>query len=266
MREVRVSAGADVLSATRDADAAIVPELDRRVGGEARGEPGATGHSPAKCESIALHRAHFRRPRGPTELLPAQFIALEHMARGERNAESLVNFRLIENAQLYRVYLELIGQLIHRRLGRIESGHCAGSAHRRGRADIAPGASKRHAQVRHAVKEGRGLATVLVIIIGDCLVEDVIVLERDELAVRGRAQPHALLRSGTMPNRLEHHFAAHDDFDGLSELSRRRDGERAMGPGPQLAAEARTEEFRDHADVFLWQAEHLREHISRVEN
>src|SRR3989475_2226514 len=253
LREVRVSAGADVLSAARDADAAIVPELNRRVGGEARGEPGATGHSPAKCESIALYRANFRGAPGPAELLPAQFIALEHMARGERNAESLVNFRLIENAQLYRVYLELIGQLIHRRLGRIESGHGAGSAHRGGRADIAPRASERHAQVGHAVKEGRGFATVLVIIIEDCLVENVIRLERDELAVRCRAQPHTLLRSGTMPNRLEHHFAAHDDFDGLSELSRRRGRKRTMAPQLHLAAQARTEEFRGKADAFLWQ-------------
>src|SRR5207247_9852950 len=110
------------------------------------------------------------------------------------------------------------------------------------------------------------LATVLVIIIGDCLVQDVIVLQRDEVAVRGHAQPHALLRSGPMPNRLEHHFAAHDDFDGLSELSRRRDRERTMGPRPQLAAEARTEEFRDAADVFLWPAEHLPAPMSRVEN
>ena len=131
-------------------------------------------------------------------------------------------------------------------------------------ANIATGAAKRNAQVRHAVKVGRGLATVLVIIIEDCLVEDVIVLQRDELAVRGRAQPHALLRSGTMPNRLEHHFAAHDDFDGLSELSRRRDRQRTMGPRPQLAAETRADEFGDDADVLFRQTEHLREHALKV--
>ena len=95
---------------------------------------------------------------------------------------------------------------------------------------------------------------------------DVIVLEGDEFAVLSRAQSHALLRARTMADGLKHHFAADDEFDRFSELSRRRGSERTMGPGPQLAAEAGTDEFRYDAHVFLGQAEHLREDTARVEN
>src|SRR3954467_2889803 len=104
------------------------------------------------------------------------------------------------------------------------------------------------------------------IIIADRVIENVVVLERDELALRGRARAPALLCSGTMANRLEHHFAADHDFDGLSKLSRRRGGERAMGPRPQLATKTRADEFRDHADVFLRQPEHLREDVPGIED
>src|SRR5438552_2242261 len=114
--------------------------------------------------------------------------------------------------------------------------------------------------------ERRGFAAVFVIVIEDCLLADVIMLERDELAVGGCAQPHALLGAGTMADRLEHHLAGDHYFDGLSELPCGRGRERAMAPRPQLAAEARTEEFRDDAHVFLRQAEHLRQHTSGIEN
>src|SRR5438105_13037955 len=109
-----------------------------------------------------------------------------------------------------------------------------------------------------------GLTAVFVIIIEDRLVKDVIVLERNEFSVRGRAQPYALLCARTMPDRLEHHLAADNYFDGFSKLPCRCGRERAMAPGPQLAAEARADEFRDDANVFLGQAEHLRQDTARV--
>ena len=55
---------------------------------------------------------------------------------------------------------------------------------------------------------------------------DVVVLERDELAVGRGAQPHALLGAGPMADRLEHHLAADDELHRLAELPRRRGGER----------------------------------------
>ena len=95
---------------------------------------------------------------------------------------------------------------------------------------------------------------------------DVVVLERDELAVRRGAEPHALLGARAMADRLEHHLAADDELDRLAELPRRRGGERTMRPRPQLAAETRADELGDDADVLLRQAEHLREHAPQVDD
>ena len=69
-----------------------------------------------------------------------------------------------------------------------------------------------------------------------------------------------------MADRLEHHLAAEHELDRLAELPRRRGGERAMRPGPQLAAETRADELRDDADVLFRQAEHLREHAPQVDD
>ena len=69
-----------------------------------------------------------------------------------------------------------------------------------------------------------------------------------------------------MADRLEHHLAAEHELDRLAELPRRRRGERAMRPGPQLAAETRADELGDDADVLFRQAEHLREHAAHVED
>ena len=95
---------------------------------------------------------------------------------------------------------------------------------------------------------------------------DVIVLERDELSVSCGAEAHPLLGAGTMTNRLEHHLAADDKFDRLAQLPRRRDGERAMCPWPQLAAETGANKLRDDTDVLFRQPEHLREDASKVED
>ena len=108
---------------------------------------------------------------------------------------ALVDFRLVQDAELDRIDLELIGQLVHRRLGRVESGHCARAAHVGGRADVAPARPKCDAQVRHAVMERRRFAAVFVVVVEHRPVIDVIVLERDELAVLCRAEAHTLLRA-----------------------------------------------------------------------
>ena len=194
LREDRVRAGADVLRAAGDAGRAVVAELDAGLGGKRAGDPGAAGHAPAERQAVALHRADLGRALRPAELFRAELEALEQMPRGERNAHRLVDLRLVEDAELDRVDLELIGQLVHRRLGGVEPGHRAGAAHGGRRADVAPGAAERHAQVGHAVLERRRLAAVFVVVVEDRRVVDVVVLERDELAVGRGAEPHALLR------------------------------------------------------------------------
>ena len=66
---------------------------------------------------------------------------------------------------------------------------------------------------------------------------DVIVLERDELAVGSGAEPHTLLRAGAMTDRLEHHLATEHELDRLAQLFRRRDRKRTMRPREKFAAE-----------------------------
>ena len=55
------------------------------------------------------------------------------------------------HAELHRIDLELIGQLVHGGFGRIEAGHRAGAAHAASGADIALRAAERDAKVRHTV-------------------------------------------------------------------------------------------------------------------
>src|SRR5437667_8017 len=76
------------------------------------------------------------------------------------------------------------------------------------RPEVASGAAEFYPQVRHAVLEGRRLTAILVIVVKHRPVIAVVVLKRDELALRRRAEPHALLGAGAMTDRLKHHLAA----------------------------------------------------------
>ena len=135
------------------------------------------------------------------------------MPRRKWNALRLVDLGLVQDAELDRVDLELIGQFVHGRLGRVKSGHRARAAHVGWCADVAPRASEFHAQIRHAVMERRRFTAILVIVVEDDAVVDVIVLERDELSLRRGAEAHPLLGAGTMTDRLEHHLAAEHELD-----------------------------------------------------
>ena len=99
------------------------------------------------------------------------------------------------------------------------------------------------AKVGHAVLERRGFAAVFVVVVEHRPLIDVVVLERDELAFRRRAEPDALLCARPVTDRLEHHLAADHEFDRLAELPRRGGGERTLRPWPQLAAETRANKF-----------------------
>src|SRR5207253_11021782 len=95
---------------------------------------------------------------------------------------------------------------------------------------------------------------------------NVVVLERDEFAVAGGAEAHALLSARAMTDRLKHHLAADHEFHRLAELPRRGRGERTVRPWKQLAPEARANELGDDANVLFRQAEHLREHAPQVDD
>src|SRR5882724_10511497 len=68
-----------------------------------------------------------------------------------------------------------------------------------------------------------------------------------------------------MTNRLEHHLPAEHEFHRLTQLPRRRGGERTMRPWKKLAAETRPDELGDDADVLLRQTEHLRKYGPEVD-
>ncbi len=87
------------------------------------------------------------------------------MARGERDAEALVEGGLIEEAELDGVDVELEGELVHGGLQREEAGDGAGAAHGGGVADVAAGEAAGDEQVRRAVDEGRDLAASFVVVV-----------------------------------------------------------------------------------------------------
>src|SRR5262247_1439296 len=99
------------------------------------------------------------------------------MPRRKRNAPRLIDLRFVEDAEFDRVDLELIGQFVHRRFGRIESRYTSGSAHVGPCADVAPGTSERHAEIWYAVLERRGLAAIFVVGVKHRPVIDVVVLK-----------------------------------------------------------------------------------------
>src|SRR5262249_32905488 len=133
-------------------------------------------------------------------------------------------------------------------------------------ADVAPGASESHSEIRHAVLKRGRLTAVLVIALEHRSLVDVVVLQRDELAVLRGAEPHALLGAGAMAGRLEGHLAAENQLDRLAQLSGGGDGERAVRPWPELAPEAGADEPGDDADILFGQPEHLRENAPHVED
>ena len=114
--------------------------------------------------------------------------------------------------------------------------------------------------------ERRRFTAILVVVIEHRPVIDVIVLERDELALGRGAEPHPLLGARSMTGRLEHHLAAEHELDWLAKLPRRCRRERTMRPWPKLAAEPRANELGDDAHVLFRQTEHLRQHAPHVED
>ena len=80
--------------------------------------------------------------------------------------------------------------------------------------------------------ERRRFTAVLVVVIEHRPVINIIVLQRDELAFAGGAEPDSLLSVRAMTDRLEHHLAAEHEFDWLAKLPRRSGRERTMRPRP----------------------------------
>ena len=90
---------------------------------------------------------------------------------------------------------------------------------------------------------------------------DVIVLQRDELAVLHSAESQALLGARTMADRLKHHLPADDGFHRPAQLPRRpRPRAGQMCPRVTVPPNPEPTNLVMMLHVFLWQAEHFRQH------
>ena len=79
--------------------------------------------------------------------------------------------------------------------------------------DVAGGAPESYPQVLYAVMEWRRLPAILMMIAIGGAVIDVVMLQRNESAFRGRAESYPLLGTCAMPSRLKHHPAADYELD-----------------------------------------------------
>jgi len=93
-----IGPGADVLRPTGDPGRAIVAQVYPRLAGETRGNPGASGQSPAEREAIALHRTWLRVALGPAELFRAGGEALLEVPRRKGDFQSFVDLRFVQQA------------------------------------------------------------------------------------------------------------------------------------------------------------------------
>ena len=94
-----------------------------------------------------------------------------------------------------------------------ETGDGAGTTHIGWRADVAPGPSEMHPQVWRAVVERRRFTAILLVLLEDRAVTDVVVVERDELAFRCRAEADTLLGARAMTGRLKRHLPAENELN-----------------------------------------------------
>src|SRR4051812_27682728 len=113
---------------------------------------------------------------------------------------ALIDLRVIEDAKLNGIHVQLTGQFVHRRFDRIKAWYSARAAHIGPAADVSPGAAKGHPQIGHTVLECRAFAAAFMMSIEDRPCVDVIVLQRNQLAFRCRSQADALLCARPMPN------------------------------------------------------------------
>src|SRR5438132_8001381 len=120
------------------------------------------------------------------------------MPRRKRNAFPFVDLWFVQFAQAHRIDLELIGQFVHRRLGREQAGHGTRSAHRSWRTDVSARAAPVNSKIWHAVEVRCRLTTVFVITAEDIQVVEIVLPQRHEVSFIRGAETHALLSARAM--------------------------------------------------------------------
>src|ERR1700689_4997983 len=206
-------------------------------GGHALGNPGTAGDTPTENQAVLLHRADLGRALRPTEFFGAHVETLDEVARREGQVLALVDLRLIQQAELDRIHVELDGQLIYRRLEREKTRHGARTAHGSWGANVAPDQAGSGTKVGRAVAVASGLAATLGVVVEDRGVIERVMHERDEFAVRRGPETDLLLGKRAMAHGLKHHVAGYHQLDRPVQVACRGGGDQAVCPGPKLASE-----------------------------
>jgi len=171
---------------------AVVAELHARLRGEARGDPRAPAMPQPSVRPSRFIGADPGRAPGPPELPPSRARSTRASDAMRTECPAPRRLGLVDCAEPYRGRFELLGQLVHRRLGRVEPRAPRRASHVDRRADVALGASDVTGG-RHAVMECGGLAQSSWWASSIDPVVDIVVLDETELALGRRAEPHALL-------------------------------------------------------------------------
>ena len=97
---------------------------------KSRGDPRSPGHSPAEDQSVAFHRADFGIALRPAKLFRAQLRGTRDNAATK--TECLIASSIFGSFKIAKsngIDLELVGQFVHRRFGRVKAGDGARAAH-----------------------------------------------------------------------------------------------------------------------------------------
>ena len=171
---------------------------------------------------------------------------------------------MVDEAQLERVHLQRVGQLVHGALQRVHARCLAGGAHRRRRVDVHRRQVVARRHVGAGVEESRRVEGALGVLLEGRGLGRRLVADGRQLAVLRRAQRHLL--DGARPVAGDRVLlgARQDQLDGAADVpgGQRRDED--VDPRPQRRAERAADERRHDAHVALVDAErggHLLLHV-----
>jgi hypothetical protein len=165
---------------------------------------------------------------------------------------------VIREPQRDRIHLQRLGQFVHRGLQREHAHVLAGRAHVRAAGDVQHDDFVRRANVRRGVDRARRPRESFVVVGNVVPLADAFVNDRNEFAVRGRAEGHALFGGGPMSVREEELLARQPQLHRPLDLVRCERCGKDVRPRRSFAAERAADERRHDLDIFFRDAERFR--------
>ena len=108
---------------------AIVAQLDIRRGGKSRGDSTQPRPFPSRGSIHRVSSSRLRDCASTSRTFPRRPRDTRDNDATKTECLTLVDLRLVQDAKSNGIDLELIGQFVHRRFGRVKSGDGAGAAH-----------------------------------------------------------------------------------------------------------------------------------------